>query len=37
VTPGLSFYNTGVTLITDDPQPGVPSQSTAYGLANAWG
>ena len=37
VTPGLGFYNTGVTLITDDPQAGVPSQSTAYGLANAWG
>jgi fructose transport system substrate-binding protein len=37
VTPGLDFYNTGVTLITDDPQAGVPSQKSAYGLANAWG
>ena len=37
VTPGLDFYNTGVTLITDDPQPGVPSKSVAYGLKKAWG
>jgi len=36
-TAGLDFYNTGVILITDDPQPGVPSKSVAYGLANAWG
>lgn len=37
VTPGLSFFNTGTTLITDDPQAGVPSKDTKYGLANAWG
>mgnify|MGYP002628781021 CR=1 FL=1 len=37
VTPGLDFYNTGVILITDDPQPGVPSKSVSYGLKNAWG
>lgn len=34
---GLDFFNTGVTLITDDPQAGVPSKNTAYGIANAWG
>ena len=37
VTPGLSFYNTGVTLITNDPQPKVLSQNSKFGLANAWG
>ena len=37
VTPGLDFYNTGTTLITDDPQAGVPSKPTSYGLTNAWG
>jgi fructose transport system substrate-binding protein len=34
---GLDFFNTGVKLITDDPQDGVPSETTEYGLANAWG
>jgi fructose transport system substrate-binding protein len=34
---GLDFFNTGVKLITDDPQDGVPSEDTTYGLANAWG
>lgn len=34
---GLSFFNTGVKLITDDPQEGVPSETTEYGLKNAWG
>jgi len=37
VSPGLDFFNTGEILITDDPQPGVPSKPTSYGLANAWG
>lgn len=37
VTPGLDFFNTGVTLITDDPQKGVDSKDTAYGLEKAWG
>jgi len=37
VSEGLDFFNTGVKLITDDPQEGVPSESTEYGLANAWG
>ena len=34
---GLDFFNTGVKLITDDPQEGVPSETTEYGLAKAWG
>lgn len=34
---GLDFFNTGVKLITDDPQTGVASETTEYGLANAWG
>ena len=33
---GLDFFNTGVKLITDDPQEGVPSETTEYALANAW-
>ncbi len=37
VTPGLDFFNTGVTLITNSLAAGVPSRNTAYGLANAWG
>jgi fructose transport system substrate-binding protein len=37
VSDGLDFFNTGVKLITDDPQDGVPSETTEYGLANAWG
>ncbi len=36
-SPGLDFYNTGVTLITDDPMAGVDSKDSAYGLENAWG
>jgi len=31
------YTDTGVTLITDDPQPGVTSQDTGYGLQNCWG
>jgi len=37
VSDGLDLFNTGVKLITDDPQTGVPSESTAYGEENAWG
>lgn len=37
VSPGLDFFNTGVTLITDDPQSGVDSKDTGYGLEKAWG
>jgi len=36
-TPGKDFVDTGVTLITDEPQPGVPSQDTTFGLENCWG
>ncbi len=36
-SPGLDFYNTGVTLITDDPMDGVESKDSAFGLENAWG
>jgi fructose transport system substrate-binding protein len=34
---GKDFIDTGVTLITDDPQEGVPSKDTAFGLENCWG
>jgi fructose transport system substrate-binding protein len=36
-TEGLSFYNTGVNLITDKPAAGVPSLDTKEGLAKCWG
>jgi fructose transport system substrate-binding protein len=31
------YTDTGVTLITDNPQAGVDSQDTVFGLANCWG
>lgn len=31
------YTDTGVTLITDNPQPGVASEDTKFGLANCWG
>jgi fructose transport system substrate-binding protein len=31
------YTDTGVTLITDRPQAGVPSQDSRYGVANCWG
>ncbi|MGN6667881.1 MAG: sugar ABC transporter substrate-binding protein [Trinickia sp.] len=31
------YKDTGVTLITDKPMPGVDSKDTAYGLQNCWG
>jgi len=37
VSAGLDFFNTGVTLITDDPQTGVDSKDTTYGIEKAWG
>jgi fructose transport system substrate-binding protein len=37
VSPGLDFFNTGVTLIAKDPVDGVESKDPAYGLENAWG
>lgn len=36
-TTGKAFVDTGVTLITDQPQPGVPSKDTTFGAANCWG
>ena len=36
-SPGLNFYNTGVTLITDKPAAGVESIDTKAGLAKCWG
>ncbi len=37
VSEGLTFFNTGVQLITDKPVDGVPSMDTTWGLANCWG
>jgi fructose transport system substrate-binding protein len=37
VSPGLDFFNTGVTLIAKDPVAGVDSKDPEFGLANAWG
>ena len=31
------FINTGATLITDKPFPGLPSKDTAFGKQNCWG
>lgn len=36
-SPGLSFFNTGTTLITDHPVKGVPSITSAEGLKKCWG
>lgn len=36
-TPGLDFYNTGVSLVTDKPVDGVESIDTAEGLDRCWG
>jgi fructose transport system substrate-binding protein len=34
---GLTFFNTGVNLITDKPAEGVPSLTSAEGLDICWG
>ena len=31
------YHDTGVTLITDKPMPGIDSKDTKYGLDNCWG
>ena len=31
------YTDTGVTLITDQPQDGVASEDSAFGLENCWG
>ena len=36
-TEGKDFYNTGVTLITDEPVDGLESQDSTWGLENCWG
>jgi fructose transport system substrate-binding protein len=36
-TEGKNFTDTGVTLITDQPQSGVDSKDTAFGAENCWG
>jgi fructose transport system substrate-binding protein len=36
-TPGLTFFDTGVSLITDKPVDGVPSETSAQGLTKCWG
>lgn len=36
-TAGKDFVDTGVTLITDQPQSGVDSQDTTFGTENCWG
>jgi len=35
-SPGLSFYNTGSQLITDQPVAGLPSITSAQGLQTCW-
>ena len=37
VSPGLSFFNTGVGLVTDKPVPGLDSIDTTKGLQLCWG
>jgi fructose transport system substrate-binding protein len=34
---GLDFYNTGVSLVTDDPQAGVDGIDSTKGLSECWG
>lgn len=36
-SPGLDFFNTGVTLIANEPIEGVESKDPQFGLDNAWG
>jgi fructose transport system substrate-binding protein len=36
-TSGKTFTDTGVTLITDQAQPGVESKDTTFGTENCWG
>jgi fructose transport system substrate-binding protein len=36
-TAGKNFTDTGVTLVTDDPQAGVESKDTGFGSENCWG
>ena len=36
-TPGLNFFNTGVTLVTDKPVPGIESITSDEALKKCWG
>jgi fructose transport system substrate-binding protein len=36
-SPGLGFFNTGTTLYTNDPQPGVPSITASAAKSICWG
>ena len=36
-TGGKDFVDTGVALITDEPQDGVKSEDTTFGAENCWG
>ncbi len=36
-SPGLDFFNTGVELITDEPEEGMPSTPSKEGLKKCWG
>jgi fructose transport system substrate-binding protein len=36
-TAGKNFYDTGVQLITDDPQAGVEAKDSTWGKQNCWG
>ncbi|WP_434362021.1 sugar ABC transporter substrate-binding protein [Parasalinivibrio latis] len=36
-TPGKSFFDTGVELITDQPAEGVPSTNSTTGMGKCWG
>ena len=36
-TAGLNFFDTGVTLVTDKPVPGIPSINSDQGLKQCWG
>nr|BFE76936.1 hypothetical protein GCM10020092_102370 [Actinoplanes digitatis] len=36
-TAGKDFVDTGVTLITDQPQTGLDSEDSAWGKQNCWG
>ena len=36
-TPGLNFFDTGVSLVTDKPVPGIDSITSAEALKKCWG
>ncbi len=36
-TPSLDFHDTGVTLVTEEPVPGIPSIGAEQGLNECWG